>query len=281
MPAMYAHYLLGRETIPFFDSRVKEIVNAYRDLFDVGLQGPDFYFFDQMKYLRGKTFAKIGRQLHNEPCMKLINYFERIGIAKLDQANLAYIFGLIGHFSLDSTCHPYIDSWVKTLPYNHMRMETEFDRYLLERDGYDPRRFPLGNCILTEKSARFHIGYMYEGYGSAKDVASLIHEYSMIKNAMRTPYNGQYYLYQGILSAVRIRKYIGGVFMGPQDEMSNITNPRLDTLFKEAQTRFITLTNNYMAHYLYGTPLDEYFLRDFEVLPRGQVLDNWDEKKRR
>ena len=273
MPAMYAHYILGQDALPLMDVRAKRVIEAHHQMFNVGLQGPDFYFFDQMEYLRGKSFAKIGRKLHNEPCENLLKYLQANGGSRFDGESLAYILGLIGHFSLDSTCHPHIDHWVKTLPYDHMRMETEFDRFLLERDGYHPRRFPLGNCVAADQRARMKIGALYDGYGTAKEVACLIKEYAMIKNMIRTPVNVQYFFYQGVLSIVQIRRYIGGVFMGPKDQLSTITNPRLLMLFEEAKKLYIRLVANYLEYYLHDAPLDVYFKRDFEVLPCGEVLD--------
>ena len=270
MPAMYAHYVFGRETLPLFNAEIQQIIKAHRNMFDLGLQGPDFYFFDQLKYLKGKTFARIGRELHHEPCEQLLAHFERENGRYVDISTLAYVLGLIGHFSLDSTCHPYIDAWVEAMPYNHMRMETEFDRFLLERDGKKARRFPLGQCMASDKQQRMAIGYLYEGHGSAKEVASLLREYGIIKNAMRTPIDLQYLIYQVILGVVGARKFIGGVFMGPQDAKSYITNPRLCVLFNKAKHLFVRLTDNYMEHYLHGNSLDAYFKRDFEVLPEGE-----------
>lgn len=266
MPAMYAHYVFGDEVLPQFDASIKRIVNNHRALYNLGLQGPDFYFYDQLFYFKRKSLALIGSALHRQSCGSLLRFFERNGGRRLDSASLAYSIGLVGHFSLDSTCHPHIGKWVETLPYNHMRLETEFDRLLLERNGEDARSFRLGDCFASTKNERAVVANMYDGHGSARDIAHLVRDYAFLKNIMRTPWDKQYELYQKVLSKFKAEK-IGGVFMGVKDDLSEYTNPRLMALFEEAKPVFVNLASNFMDHHFNGTPLDPYFERDFEVLP--------------
>lgn len=266
MPAMYAHYVFGNEALPQFDSSIKRIINNHRALYQLGLQGPDFYFFDQLFYLKRKSLALIGGALHNQSCESLLRFFEGDGARRLDSASLAYVLGLIGHFSLDSTCHPHIDYWVKTLPYDHMRLETEFDRFLLERDGKEARSFRLGDCFASTKQQREVVAKLYDGHGSARDITCLVRDYAFLKNIMRTPRDKQYEFYQKVLGKLKAEK-IAGVFMGKKDELSEYTNPRLVELFEDAKPVFNHLANNFMEHHFDGAPLDRYFKRDFERLP--------------
>ena len=60
---------------------------------------------------------------------------------------------------------------------------------------------------------------------------------------------------------------LGGIFMGPKDAMSDVTNPRLVALFEQAKGRYVALVKNYMAHVFSDAPLDAYFLRNFETEP--------------
>lgn len=268
MPAMYAHYVFGDEVLPQLDSSIKRIVNSHRELFNLGLQGPDFYFYDQLFYLKKKSLALIGSALHRQSCGSLMYFFERNGARHLDSESLAYVVGVVGHFSLDSTCHPHIDEWVETLPYNHMRLETEFDRLLLERNGENARSFPLGDCFASTKHEREVIAKLYDGHGSARDIAHLVRDYAFLKNIMRTPWDGQYDFYQKMLTTFKADK-LGGVFMGKKDTLSDYTNPRLMALFEQAKPVFVKLASNFMDHHFNGAPLDSYFDRDFEVLPEG------------
>lgn len=271
MPAIFAHYKFGREVLPHVDARVRQIVCSHRAMFNLGLQGPDFYFFDQLLRVRGKKYAEIGTRLHHNSCASLLSALEGYGGRRPRSAELAYLFGLIGHFALDSTCHPHIDAWVDELKYNHHRLETEFDRFLLQQSGVEePRRFVLGRCIAAPKRDRLHIGRLYEaaGLGKEKDVARLFEDFRRIKNMTSVPSDRRYQAYQTVLKRFGAWDAIGGIFMGPQDTLSRETNARLLPLFKEAQLRYLRLAENYWMHIFEGEALDAYFERDFETEPQ-------------
>lgn len=117
MPSIFAHYTFGAEALADFAAPMRRIVCAHRGLFDLGLQGPDFYFFDQFQALRGKHYSKTGSALHHGSCAELLLALEGEGGRRPTSAELAYLFGLIGHFALDSTAHPAIERWVAELAY--------------------------------------------------------------------------------------------------------------------------------------------------------------------
>ena len=104
MPAIFAHCIFGAEALADFAAPIRRIVCAHRGLFDLGLQGPDFYFFDQFLTPRGKHYSKTGSALHHGSCEKLLLALEGEGGRRPTSAELAYLFGLIGHFAQDSTC---------------------------------------------------------------------------------------------------------------------------------------------------------------------------------
>lgn len=266
MPAIYAHYTFGRESLQKLDACAGRIAKSHRVFYDLGLQGPDFYFFDQLKKVRGKGFSYVGTMLHNKPCSYLLEHLKTEGGQRADSEQLAYMLGVIGHFSLDSTCHPYVDQWAAELGSDHMLIETEFDRFLLERDGEDARRFPLGRVIEADRRTRLKIGKMYEDFSTAEDVADLWREFAFIKNATRTPWDGQYKAYLNVLSALGADA-ISGVLMGERDALAPTTNLMLMPLFMQAQDVFVRLSTNFIDHIYEGVPLDAYFERDFERMP--------------
>lgn len=271
MPAIFAHYIFGAEALADFAAPVRRIVCAHRGLFDLGLQGPDFYFFDQFQALRGKHYSKTGSALHHGSCAELLLALEGEGGRRPTSAELAYLFGLIGHFALDSTAHPAIERWVMELTYDHHRLETEFDRYLLERRGFDPRRFALGDVIAVSWRERLLVGRLYEkaGLGDAHDIAALWRDFRWIKSHTSLKSDWTYAVVQKILTLVGARS-IAGIFMGPKDMLSDVTNPRMLALFAEGQARYQKLVENYWQHVFCGAALDDYFLRDFETEPEEE-----------
>ena len=45
MPSCYAHYRFGVHVLQTLPEQVQKQIEANRNLFDLGLQGPDFFFF--------------------------------------------------------------------------------------------------------------------------------------------------------------------------------------------------------------------------------------------
>ena len=45
MPAFYAHYRFGCDVLNQLPEDIRSICTAHRGLFDIGLHGPDIYFF--------------------------------------------------------------------------------------------------------------------------------------------------------------------------------------------------------------------------------------------
>ena len=50
MPSLYAHNRFGRQLLPGLPADVRRPIQRCHSLYDMGLQGPDFFFYDS--YLR-------------------------------------------------------------------------------------------------------------------------------------------------------------------------------------------------------------------------------------
>ena len=48
MPTTYTHWRFGQECIDVLPDELKKIVNDHRDLYDIGVHGPDIFFYDQL-----------------------------------------------------------------------------------------------------------------------------------------------------------------------------------------------------------------------------------------
>lgn len=111
MPGLITHYIFGKETYNYiYDDRIKCVIDKHKDAYNLGLQGPDIFFYDMTHSIKNHGF-NYGRLMHNTNtggfftnCLK--------GIALLSgekqEIALAYTYGLLCHFALDSYAHPYI-----------------------------------------------------------------------------------------------------------------------------------------------------------------------------
>ncbi len=134
MPACYAHYHFGEVVIKELKPNVKAIVLAHRELFDIGVQGPDiFFYYHPLQKNEVNTF---GHTMHHTNASVFFKKTRRYMASYNDhkEAMLAYLLGFLAHFALDSTDHPYIAKKMQVSGVSHSAIESEYDRHLMAVD---------------------------------------------------------------------------------------------------------------------------------------------------
>lgn len=134
MPSTYAHYRFGAQLLPVVPSDVRRTIQRFRRMFDVGLHGPDIFFY----LLPPASRKDLGHKYHYQSGQEFFQRVCRMVRLENSEAAQAYLYGLLGHYALDSACHPFIHELSDRDPSLHLRVETEFDRFLLESDGKTP-----------------------------------------------------------------------------------------------------------------------------------------------
>ena len=142
MPSTYAHYRLGKEVIQKLDPDLRAIAEGHRQLYDIGLHGPDILFYYDA--LHRNPTSQIGFDMHGFPARDFFGPARDI-VSNADDRDAAeaYLMGFVCHFALDSTCHPCIEDYIHDRGVAHTKIEGEFDRMLLVKDGKDPMRQSL------------------------------------------------------------------------------------------------------------------------------------------
>lgn len=139
MPASYAHYRFGKQVLPTLPADVRQCIQRFRRLYDMGLQGPDFFFY--YNPVMKTAVGGLGEHFHSQTGQV---FFDHACKAAASEAAQAYLYGLLCHYCLDSECHPFVESKVKSGEARHVALESEFDRYLLALDGCDsPHAYDL------------------------------------------------------------------------------------------------------------------------------------------
>jgi hypothetical protein len=129
MPASAAHYQFGQDILNRLDPDLKSVVLAYKQEFDIGLQGPDIFFF--YKPYRKTEIAEYGHKRHDQAAIRMfITILEKVR----DKAALSYMIGLICHYTLDACCHPYVYKHSPDM-IDHQLMEAAYDRHIISRSG--------------------------------------------------------------------------------------------------------------------------------------------------
>lgn len=133
MPAIYAHYRFGKLILPALAADVRGQIQRHRRLFDLGLQGPDFLFY--YRPFSDTAIARLGDTLHMRSGRDFFTEVCRDIHSDSEEPVLAYLYGLLGHYCLDSLCHPYVNEVTAAGAPSHTALESEFERYLLVMDG--------------------------------------------------------------------------------------------------------------------------------------------------
>ena len=143
MPGFTTHYIFGMKAyndMPF--TPLKHTIAKYRWLYQLGLQGPDMFFYN-IPILRHRDYRNVGSYMHEH---KVNAFFEcclrRIGTIRsrqqLEEA-ISYLAGFINQYIADSICHPYVygrigypvDAPTSMHHGMHAHLENELDAILL------------------------------------------------------------------------------------------------------------------------------------------------------
>ena len=134
MPALYAHDRFGEKVSEKSDGELKNIIFKYYNQYEVGLQGPDIFFFFGAH--TDNPVVRFGEHLHNVSAAPF--FANALGVIRQKgrmSREYAYLCGFVCHFILDSECHPYVEEMIKETGVQHLEIEEEFEKLLLKEDG--------------------------------------------------------------------------------------------------------------------------------------------------
>jgi len=140
MPTTYTHYRFGKDVIDSLPRQLKADVKNNRQLFDIGVHGPDILFYTKSPFK--DHVRKTGTGLHHQSAEGFFRNSAKVIRKAADKsAARAYLYGLITHFVLDSESHKYVEKMIQESGVGHNEIEAEFDAYLLEKDKYNPHTY--------------------------------------------------------------------------------------------------------------------------------------------
>ena len=135
MPGFRSHYFFGKVTYDeLLDKDLPDCIKNHPTVYYLGEQGPDIFFYSPQAHLCYKK--NIGMAMHSSNVNKI---FEGLLTARrkmtedIDIAD-AYIIGFMGHYTLDTHCHPYISWRQEKLKYAGRFSESFGVHVLLETD---------------------------------------------------------------------------------------------------------------------------------------------------
>jgi len=142
LPDFWTHIVAGEIIFDSLkDNSLKKILQQNRNYFIFGCQGPDFLFYnDFLPWIRIKRGPSIGQTMHKEKTRELFecgfDYLKKNIDTKDVDILISYFSGLVCHYVIDKTCHPFINDRSKNSD-EHKVLEANIDVYLVGKYWYE------------------------------------------------------------------------------------------------------------------------------------------------
>ncbi len=129
MPAAGTPYQFGQLVLTQFDLCHHSYLIQYKNMFDLGCQGPDLLFF--YRPYHKNMVSCLGGALHRDsgatlfaPLVERRKYWT--------ESLTAYLMGMCCHYALDAACHPLINQLAPT-SMEHKLLEAALDRLVFDQ----------------------------------------------------------------------------------------------------------------------------------------------------
>lgn len=266
MPDFYAHYIHGQRVFALLSSEIAAgILN--KNLYNLGLQGPDFLYFHKPFKKDNNPVLQLATDIHNTNCTDVFNdVLTKIKIEP-NTDEFSYIMGFIGHFGLDSSCHPYVNAMVEEMKRDHAEIEMEFEKFLLKQDGLHPLRYKAHNYIdINEKEAEA-VANIYRCLLPSitkEDILCSFRSFKMGKKFFYAPTRLSQTLKLSLIRILGLYDFLQGHIIRTSDHpKSKITNEKLFSLYNNSVEITAELMDNFYKNLTENKPLLDRFGYNF------------------
>ena len=257
MPTTYAHWRFGEHCQKTLEEDLKSIIKRYRPLFDIGVHGPDiFFYYDCLKHNEVNEF---GDRLHYKSMRSLLTGF-RQAYLKSDnrEASLAYLLGFLTHFTLDSYCHSYIEKKKTVEGPSHNKIESQLDRYLLILDGKDPNRTPAASHLIPDEFNSRIIAQFYPQFDQ-KVIRKTIRDQKFYLTLLKDSSRFKRWILTTGMKALKINSYLDLLLTDRDEPNCRLSNIRLLKYFNKGVEHYPLLARNMVDYLEKGTELLPFF----------------------
>ncbi len=241
MPQTYAHQYFGDRVYSVLPEEIREVIYKEKDLFNIGLQGPDILFYYHP--LKKNKIVALGDQMHEWDGEQ---FFRRALSAmsggEFADAERVYLYGVLCHFTLDSICHPYIIQYDEQREgVTHSVIEGDFDRLLIEKNGRNPvEEDMVADFHPTGRSAsvitRFYVGV------PMATIHEALRSFVKFHQLLRCSGNGKrQFLYTALRVLGKYDSLRGHITAPWADPLCAESSAHLEELFESAIPRAATL----------------------------------------
>lgn len=238
----------------------RRTIGRFRRLFDVGLHGPDLFYYHSpvlkagLRHLGTKYHQQTGREFFQRVC--------RVARLENSEAATAYIYGVLCHYALDSACHPLILEQTALGTANHTQIEREFDRFLLEKDGkVPPESQDLSNHIRLTPGECETVAKFYPGT-TARQISQCLKTMATANKLVATPDGARRTVLRKGMELLGEETAAMLMTVGPDPKCATL-DPLLMEKYDEAVALFPELLSQLQAHMTYNGVFGEEFTKKF------------------
>lgn len=262
MPSTYTHYRFGNTGLKEIDFTDKQIIDYYRPIYDFGVHGPDIFFY--YKPWEKNPVNQTGYKMHETPMIDFLKTAkEAYDKSRHKDAVKAYIYGFAGHFLLDSFCHTYIEEKIESdKDATHNLIETELDRYFMEKDGLSPFTDSPGFSLRPSRKKAKLIKELFPQI-SKEDVFSSISQFKFFVDLI-TPKNK--FKRNFLIATLKASGNFGlldKILADNPPECCLDSNSVLEAQFEKALEEYPKIISQVREYLENGTDPGEYFNRHF------------------
>lgn len=263
MPTTYTHDAFGRETYQKLPEEIKNIIRPYKKLYLIGLHGPDIFFYYKPYIFKSNELVDFGHAMHQE---KARIFFEE-GIKTCQgtdsRALMVYLMGFVCHYILDSVCHPFVDEYEKVSGLSHTEIETEQDRYFMERDKKDPFTYHPACSIVADDAAADVINMAFPIF-SEKQIRKALEGMKFYCNITVTDQEWKRKMFHRILKVVHADDYMGKrIIEKEKNPKSTASTRELVRRYEQALDEIVPAITNLYRAVTEEEPLSERFDRNY------------------
>lgn len=278
MPTTYAHWRFGDRCIQTLPKRLQKIIERNRTIFDFGVHGPDIYFYYHC--LKKNEVNRFGSGLHDTPFGETLEKIRpRFLLCDDREAAFVYLLGFTCHFTLDSYCHGYIERKEEVSHISHGKLESQFDRYLLKKDGYDPVKKSVTFSLKPDRHMAHVISQIFPEWDD-KTTYRTICDMRMYLNILKDNSDLKRWGLSKVMDFAKVSSYKDLFLTKEALPEAYDAMLRLDKLSENALGHYHILAKSLYDFLREGKKLDPYFKHHFCPKPdykKIPVLAVWEE----
>lgn len=266
MPDFYAHYVHGQRVFSLLPEETADAISN-KNLYNLGLQGPDFLYFHKPFKKNGNEVLQLATDIHNKNCTDVLDaVLNKIKIEP-NTDEFSYMMGFVGHFGLDSCCHPYVNAMVTDMHRDHAEIEMEFEKFLLEKANLPPLRYKAHEYIDISEAEAEAVTNIYRCLLPsirAEDILRSFRTFKMGKHFFYSPTRFSQCLKLILIRFFGMYNFLQGHIIRSADHpKSKISNEKLFLLYNNSIEITAELMDNFYKNLTENKPLLDRFGYNF------------------